>query len=231
VTLSWSFFHAEQAMVCLVLGLFLLRRRGIHLESQSITLQEELQKEEKVTDIHDQNTGIVFKGSPTSFSTHNQKGSHGNKGPNHHLCYLSNGNPFGIEPFGFAFDGHKKVIEIHDSMNSVVDGTVDQSWRTMCDKGVPGAKKNRDMMIPVQEHQLLFMGHNKIGIKEFPVDIDREIDIVDKIKRGKDELVRGEKRNALVYKVWIVHSVVVELEMHDDDHGSNREKVLLTLVC
>jgi len=78
---------------------------------------------------------------------------------------LRHSNPFRIEPFWFALDSHQKVIKVHDSMNSVVDGAVNQSWRTVRDEGVPGTQQYRDVMVPVQQHEIFLVCNNEKGIE------------------------------------------------------------------
>ena len=132
-------------------------------------MQKELQKEEKVTDVHDENSGIVFKGRPASLAPDDVEGCHADNGPNDHLGYLRNGNPFGVEPAGLALNGHEEIVKVHDGVDAVVDGGVNETGRTVRDKGVPRAEQDGDMVVPVEQHEVLFVGNDKEGIKEFTV--------------------------------------------------------------
>ena len=104
---------------CFLSFLSLLALLGIDLESQSIPLKEKLQEQEEVANVHDKNSSVVFKGSPASFPSNDQKGKDGNGSTDDHLSNLGNGDPFGVEPLGFAFDGHQKVVKVHDGVDSI----------------------------------------------------------------------------------------------------------------
>lgn len=125
---------------------------GIDLDSNSVSFQKELHKEEEIANVHDQNTKVVFLVSPASFVPHHVKGCSTDKGPNDHLRYLSNGNPFGVEPFWLFANGHEEIVKVHDRVDAVVDARINQSGRTVRDKGEPSAQQNRHVVVPVEQH-------------------------------------------------------------------------------
>ena len=132
-------------------------------------MQKELQKEEKVAHVHDQNTKIVFDRRPAPVVASRIEGRHTDDTSHDHLRNLCHGNPLGVEPFGLAFDGHQKVVKIHDGVHTVIDGGVNESGRTVCDKGVPSGQENRDVMVPVQQNELSLVRDDKKCINEFTV--------------------------------------------------------------
>jgi hypothetical protein len=94
---------------------------------------------------------------------------HSNNTPSNHLCYLHKGNPHGVEPLGFAFDGHQKVISVHDGMDRVVHGGhVNSNGRGM-GESVPGVEKHSNVMVPMQEQDFLFVDNEEKGINQFAV--------------------------------------------------------------
>jgi hypothetical protein len=72
-----------------------------------------------------------------------------------------------IEPLGLAFNGHEKVVEVHDAVHSVVHGSKEQPGGSLGSKGVPAAEQNRNMMIPMQEHEFLLVNDNEESISKF----------------------------------------------------------------
>ena len=48
-----------------------------------------------------------------------------------------------------------------------INSGVEQSRRTVGDKGVPGAEQDGDVVVPVKKHQFLLVGDNEKGIEEF----------------------------------------------------------------
>lgn len=139
---------------------------GIHISSE-----EELHKQKKVAHIHDENTGVILKPGPATWFSNGIEGYNTDNTANHHLCYLSNGNPFGIEPFWLHLNRHEEVVEIHNGVNAVVDCAVDQSRGSMMDVGVPGTQQDRDMMVPMQHHEILFVRNDKDCVNELSVGI------------------------------------------------------------
>jgi hypothetical protein len=111
-----------------------------------------LHKQEKVADVHDENTKVIFLGCPAPVISYGIKGGRTDDGSNDHLGYLSNRNPFGIEPLWFAFDGHQKVVKVHDGVDTVIDAGINQTGWTVGDKCEPGAQQYGDMVVPVQQH-------------------------------------------------------------------------------
>ena len=48
-----------------------------------------------------------------------------------------------------------------------INSGVEQSGRTVGDKGVPGAEQDGDVVVPVKKHQFLLVGNNEKCIEEF----------------------------------------------------------------
>ena len=134
-----------------------------------ISSEEKLHKQKKVAHIHDENTGIILKSGPATRFSNGIEGYNTDNTPNHHLCYLSNGDPFGIEPLWLHLNRHEKVVEVHDGMNTVVDCTVDQSRGSMMNVGVPSTQQDCDMMVPVQHHEILLVGNDKDCVNELSI--------------------------------------------------------------
>ena len=97
------------------------------------------------------------------------KGTNGNNASNDHLQNLCHRDPLRSEPLGFALDGHQKVVKVHDGVDSIVDGSVDDSGRGVGDHSMPRAKKHRCVVVPMEQDQGFLVHHNKKGIKEFTV--------------------------------------------------------------
>ena len=111
-----------------------------HIDSQPESVQEELGKEQEITKVHDQNSGIVLKLSPTVFPVYQGESPNGNNTSHHHLQDLCHCDVLWSEPFGFHLDGHQKVVKVHDRVNSIVNCCVNDSSRSVGDHSMPGAK-------------------------------------------------------------------------------------------
>lgn len=147
------FFYSSLLAVALLLSFSFIRLHRLDLgrlalvvagstrdiNAQSKSIQKELSKQQKVTEIHDQNAGIVLKACPTVILVDQTKGTNTNDASNDHLSNLRHSDPLRSEPLWLALDGHQKVIKVHDGMHAIVDGGVDDSRGSMRVHGMPTA--------------------------------------------------------------------------------------------
>jgi hypothetical protein len=56
-------------------------------------------------------------------------------------------------------------------MYPIVHDTKENSERGLVDIGMPAVQEDRNMMIPVQKDEFLFVNYNKESIKKFPASI------------------------------------------------------------
>ena len=201
-----------------------------------------MQEQEKVTNVHDEDASIVFKGSPASLAANDQKGKNGNGTSDNHLSNLGNGDPLGVEPLGLALDGHQKVVEIHDGVDSncgerkernggcelffrkstilfqffslTVDSGVEQSRWAVGNKSVPGAEQDGNVVVPVQKHQFLLVCDNEKGINELSGFTEGEKETPHSSGRRTDGIFR-------IHAQIIVESVGVDIV---EQGGSKTEK-------
>ena len=90
--------------------------------------------------------------------------------PHIHLNDLGDRDPLRIEPLRFPFDSHKKVVEIHHPVNTIVHRSVPPGIYTTI-KGVTVVceGKGSGVMKPVQKDDGSFVHNEKERINELPV--------------------------------------------------------------
>jgi hypothetical protein len=82
---------------------------------------------------------------------------------------LTDGNVDAIEPLGLEFDGHQKVVKVHDGMDSKVHGDKKEPSRGLGHICMPAIQQDRNVVIPVQENERFLVNDNKESVKEFAV--------------------------------------------------------------
>ena len=89
-----------------------------------------------------------------------------------HLHNLRGRDPFGIEPLGFALDGHEKVVKIHDHVHAIVHGGVptgiDAAFESVT---VVGKGKGCGVMEPVQKDDGSLVDNQKEGVDKLAVGV------------------------------------------------------------
>ena len=78
-------------------------------------------------------------------------------------------NVHAVEPLGFALDGHQKVIKIHDCVDGEVHGAKDNARGCLGNVAVPAIRQHRNVVVPVQQDEWLFVNEDEIGVDEFSV--------------------------------------------------------------
>jgi hypothetical protein len=147
---------------------FLLGDGNLGLE---VAPDKELQKEEKIASIHEKGCRVVFLFN-FAFLVCAVKiePQHGDDDTNNHLRNLETSDDHRVEPLGAEFHGHQKVISVHASVNTVVHGDKENSWRRGRDIRMPAIKQNRHVMVPMQEDERLLVNNNKEGINKLAVN-------------------------------------------------------------
>ena len=147
---------------------FLLGHGDLGLE---VAPDKELQKEEKIASIHDKGCRVVFL-FDFAFLVCAVKieSQHGDDDTDNHLRNLETSDNHRVEPLGAEFHGHQKVIAVHASVNTVVHGDKENSWRRGGDIRMPAIKQNRDVMVPMQEDERLLVNNDKEGIDKLAVN-------------------------------------------------------------
>jgi hypothetical protein len=155
------------SLICLILLEWFpfLRLSSLDL----VPLDKKLHKQHQVASVHDQGSRIVFRFQSTLLfiarRQHETEGS--NDHANNHLRDLGYGNPDAVEPFGLALDGHQEVIKVHEGVNSKVHGDKEQTSRGLGDICMPAIQQNRNVVVPVQEDERLFVNDNEKCVQEF----------------------------------------------------------------
>ena len=135
-----------------------------------VTANKELQEQKEVASIHDECCRVVFtlnQASRVRFVI--IESSQRTSDADDHLRDLENGNDHWIEPLGAELHGHQKVVSIHGSVHTVVHDHEEDSGRRGCHVGMPAVKKDRDVMVPVQKDERLFVNDNKECVNELSV--------------------------------------------------------------
>jgi hypothetical protein len=147
---------------------FFLRDGNLGLE---VAANKELQKEEKIASIHDKGCRVVFL-FDFAFLVCAVKieSQHGDDDADNHLRNLETSDNHRVEPLGAEFHGHQEIISVHASVNTVVHGDKENSWRRGRDIRMPAIKQNRDVVVPMQEDERLLVNDNKESVNKLAVN-------------------------------------------------------------
>ena len=142
---------------------------GLGLEVPS---DEELHEQEQVASVHDKGGRVVFalelaRAFLVSRVEVEGRECHGHT--DNHLRNLERCDVHWIEPLGSELDGHEEIVEVHAGMDGVVhDDEKDSRWACRHVR-MPAVQKDRDVMIPVKEDELLFVDDNEERVKKLTV--------------------------------------------------------------
>ena len=134
-----------------------------------VSLNKELNKQQQIASVHYQCGSIVFwlNGALFLVFRAQDKTKNSDSHTDNHLRNLGNSDPNTVEPLWFAFDSHQKVVKVHDGMNPVVHSDKEQASRGLGDIRMPAIQQNRNVVIPMQENEGLFVNDNEKRIKKF----------------------------------------------------------------
>ena len=143
----------------------------------TIAFQKEFEKEEKVASVHDEGGVIVVPpqmtvgegkaGAASDADVQEPTGNGRDNDADDHLTQLEDGNVHGLECFGFAINGHEKVVTVHDGMDGVVHDAKYEGLGGPDNIRVPAVEEDRYVMVPMEENEWFLVNDNKKGVKEF----------------------------------------------------------------
>lgn len=137
-----------------------------------ISLEKELDKEHQIGSIHDECRNVVFSLDVTGFSIRvgHDKTQNGHGDTDDHLRDLRDGNVHGIKPLGFHFDGHQKVIKVHDGMNGIIHDAKDNTGGCLGNVRMPAIGQDGNVMVPMQKDEGFLVNENEKGVNQFAVN-------------------------------------------------------------
>lgn len=79
---------------------------------------------------------------------------------------LKNRNDNRIEPLGAHLHGHQKVVTVHGGVDAVVHDDKENSGGGRCHIGMVAVEEDRNVVVPVQKDEGLFVHDNEKGVNE-----------------------------------------------------------------
>lgn len=136
-----------------------------------ISLEEEFQKQEQITSIHDHCCDVVLPFRMAFLLGFGHGLNNGHIGASHshahyHLGDLGDGDIHAVEPLWFALDCHEEIIKVHDGMDSIIHHHKHNSNGILGHICMPAIQQHGNVMIPVQENQWLLVNDNEKSIEQ-----------------------------------------------------------------
>jgi len=136
------------------------------------------------------------------------------------LTELQHRDENGVEPFGSAFDGHEKVVPVHDGMDAVIHHNEEESAGRGGDVGMPAVEKDGDVMIPMKKNEGLFVNDDEECVEQFgEFAEDKELDP----ESGGSGSVERRGVVAQVIAEGVVSQIVEELGSRSDGADPGKE--------
>ena len=140
---------------------------GSSLFGVEVPPKEKLQKQEQIAPVHDKGGSVVFLFDPTArirLVVVESGQSYSN--PDDHLRDLEDCDHNGVEPLGAHLNGHQEIVAIHRCVNTVIHDDKKDPGRRRRHVGMIAIQENRDVVVPVQKNEGLFVHDNEKSVDE-----------------------------------------------------------------
>lgn len=129
--------------------------------------EKELQKQKQVAPVHDKGGTVVFFFDPAGRVRHIiiETGQR-HADTDDHLGDLKDGDPYGVEPLRAHFHRHQKIVSVHRGVDAVVHNDEENAGRRRCHVGMVAVQEHRNVVVPVQEDEGLFVYDDEKCVNE-----------------------------------------------------------------